>query len=302
VLDLIDKGAGPDVTAAISQAVAGQALSSFTGQVTTIQQVKTALDASAIQQLAGCDSEGCMVDVAKAVEATQALGGNVARVGDDFVITLVAVDTATGARLGDAQRKVPGYQDLYFFAARELTSRLLTGKGIDDMVPIQVTTEPPGAEVFVDGALVGVGPLITKVAPGSHEVRVRADGFIEWKLQTTVAEGAPIEVAAELSRPVLRLWPAAAVAGGAAVALTGTAVVFGVLAQDAYDGSFGGDPAKDASYLFAAPVDSATLAQRRTDVETMALTANVLFIVGGVTAAGAVALEAADIAFWLGSE
>ncbi len=48
--------------------------------------------------------------------------------------------------------------------------------------PIAVITDPPGAEVFLDGQAVGITPLRALAVPreGVHELRIRKQGYQEW--------------------------------------------------------------------------------------------------------------------------
>ena len=80
VLNLVDKGVGAALAKTLSDVVAGQALRSYRGEVVTTQQVKLALDASALQQLAGCDDDKCFLDIAEAAQASRVIGGSVSKV------------------------------------------------------------------------------------------------------------------------------------------------------------------------------------------------------------------------------
>jgi hypothetical protein len=301
VLDLADNGAGEQQVAAISQAIAGTALGAFGGPVVTMQQLKTTLDAAALQTAVGCEADACMVDIAKQAEATQVLGGNVTRVGADLVITLVHVEAGTGKRLGDQQRKVPDYEDLYFYAARDLTSILLKGKSEETKVPVRIGSEPSG-EVYIDGNAVGAAPQVVQLEPGAHEVRVRKDGFTEWKSTISVEDGTPVSLEANLVQPPLRLWPASAALGGVALIAAGGAIGVGLYAVNLYDGSLGGDEARLESYLFAAPISSNELDQKEQNVLQLQVTNWVLWTTAGVAAVAAIAVEAVDIVFWMGGE
>jgi len=48
--------------------------------------------------------------------------------------------------------------------------------------PISVITDPPGAEVFLDGESVGITPIRSLPVPmeGTHELRIRKKGYQEW--------------------------------------------------------------------------------------------------------------------------
>ncbi|HKA88573.1 MAG TPA: PEGA domain-containing protein [Haliangiales bacterium] len=55
--------------------------------------------------------------------------------------------------------------------------------------PLQVTTDPPGARVFIDDALAGVSPVERMVAPGPHQVSASAPGRARASLAIEVKEG-----------------------------------------------------------------------------------------------------------------
>jgi TonB family protein len=58
---------------------------------------------------------------------------------------------------------------------------------------LRVETRPPGAEVWMDGRLVGDAPLsIRELHPGTHQVRVAQEGFAPAELTFEVQEGTAI--------------------------------------------------------------------------------------------------------------
>jgi hypothetical protein len=66
---------------------------------------------------------------------------------------------------------------------------------------MQVLSRPAGAEVFVDGALVGQTPLvIPSVRPGTHDVRIELAGHRRWATSVRVEPGARARVAASLEQ------------------------------------------------------------------------------------------------------
>ena len=66
---------------------------------------------------------------------------------------------------------------------------------------LQVLSRPAGAEVFVDGALVGRTPLvIASVAPGAHDIRIELAGHRQWATSVRVEPGARARVAASLEQ------------------------------------------------------------------------------------------------------
>lgn len=237
VMDLVDYGAGESVVNGINQAVQGQAIKSHVGEVVTAEQLRVTLDANALQQMVGCDTENCMATLGQRVDAKIVLGGNVSQVGADYLLTVVAVDPSTGAMLRTEQRKVAAYEDLYYYAARQLTSLALTGKTVDPTVPVRVDTNVPGGQLLVDGRDVGEVPMMVRLDPGTHELVVKADDYATWKLSVQVEDGKPLNLEAQLvEEGGFPLWPIAIILGGtsAVFALGGT--IGGLHAMERHSG------------------------------------------------------------------
>ncbi len=65
---------------------------------------------------------------------------------------------------------------------------------------VEVSSQPPGATVFLDGEEVGKTPFAGSALPGEHEITVRAEGYAEWSNTITVGEdegATPIEAVLE---------------------------------------------------------------------------------------------------------
>jgi hypothetical protein len=181
----------------------------------TATQIRIGLDANAAQQMLGCEEERCMTDFGRMVDADLILGGSVAKVGDDYLLTLLTTDPRTGARVRQLQRKVPGNRDLYFYAAKQMTSLLLTGVAADPRVPVSISVgtksgATDGFTVVVDGKEQPAGTTaVVQMDPGAHEVMVKKPGFTTWKSLITVEEATPLQLSATLLQERTELWPLA---------------------------------------------------------------------------------------------
>ncbi|HEX6996631.1 MAG TPA: PEGA domain-containing protein [Gammaproteobacteria bacterium] len=60
--------------------------------------------------------------------------------------------------------------------------------------PVTITTEPPGAEVLVDGVPQGQTPLEAEIDAGERQLEVRLKGYNAWQSQLTVIAGQPQEL------------------------------------------------------------------------------------------------------------
>ena len=66
---------------------------------------------------------------------------------------------------------------------------------------LQVLSRPAGAQVILDGQIVGKTPLtIPDVSAGSHDVRLELPGFNRWATTVEVPAGKPARVAASLEQ------------------------------------------------------------------------------------------------------
>jgi hypothetical protein len=300
VMDIVDQGVGEDIASSISEATGAQAIASYAGEVVTTAQIKVALDASALQALSGCMTEKCMADIAETVEADRVLGGSVNKVGDDFLITLILVDPKTGDRIEQRQRKVPGNADMYFYATKQLTSLLLTGRSVDPLVPVAISASQPGAVITLDGKVVGEAPQTLKLDPGDHEIRMELDGFVSWRTTAKVEDATPLAVHANLIATRFPIWPFALTTGVVSAIALGGATYFWLGAVDAYDGSvtalLGGGNAD--SYLGQPDADSAYLSDKKQLSRERALYGDVLGGTAGVFAAATIVLGTWELAAW----
>lgn len=64
---------------------------------------------------------------------------------------------------------------------------------------LAVESTPSGADIEIDGALVGNTPSTVAVAPGSHQISVKRKGFADWSKSLNVTSGT-VEVNAELEQ------------------------------------------------------------------------------------------------------
>lgn len=273
VMDIADKGAGPEITNAVNQAIQGQAVASHTGEAITATQIKLLLDAQATQQLVGCDAEACMTTIGTLVEADVILGGNVAKVGEDIVITVLTVDPTSGKRLKQEQRKTPLSRDLYYYAAKQLASLVLTGKAADPRVPVIVNVMDKGTAVegtiIVDGQERGAASTLQlELDPGQHDVVVKRSGFADWRSVIDVQEGTPLQVTSNLVGERIYLWPVAIATGVAAVATGVTwAIMYDLAAQEATgQGLFGAAKDPGNSYEQVQKTDTIDLCQREQNI------------------------------------
>lgn len=65
---------------------------------------------------------------------------------------------------------------------------------------VNVSSNPTGAEVVVDGEFVGDSPATLKLTPGKHIVTVKMSGYSDWSKEITVQSGSEVQLSANLEK------------------------------------------------------------------------------------------------------
>lgn len=204
---------------------------------------------AAVQRLMRRDRslQACTGDVSCLAKAGSALGvariisGNVGGLGDSYVVNLKLVDVSKAQEVRRVQETISGSPDQLIEAIRVAAYGLVAPERLRGA--LAVLANVPGAEVYLDGRLLGRTPLpVQRDLPvGSHRLRVTKAGFtdalqlVQVRFQKTaqvvftlsVPEGAdrPSSMPRELRRPMpwyTRWWfwtAVGVVAAGAGAAL-----------------------------------------------------------------------------------
>ena len=76
---------------------------------------------------------------------------------------------------------------------------LLVYELVSENQDFRPTSEPTGADVYLDGAFVGNTPLPGfKMSPGAHLLEISSRGFMKWNRSIKVQAGVPTSVYAVL--------------------------------------------------------------------------------------------------------
>ena len=65
---------------------------------------------------------------------------------------------------------------------------------------LQLESDPPGADIEVDGSFVGNTPSDVQVTEGEHTVTVKKTGFKDWERKLKVSGGSSLHLSAELEK------------------------------------------------------------------------------------------------------
>jgi hypothetical protein len=129
--------------------------------------------------LRGCTGEpDCLAEIGKQLGVKQVVAGNVAQLGDSYVVNLKLVDVATKAEVRKISEPLRGDPDQLIEAVRVAAYELVTPDKL--LGGIAVLSDVAGAIVTVDGKAVGKTPLakpISDLPAGKHTVQLAAVGY-----------------------------------------------------------------------------------------------------------------------------
>ena len=152
-----------------------------TGSFSVIEQnqVKEIIDAQAYSMLA-CSDEACAIEFGELLAAQQIILGDVSMLGGKYIINAKIIDVQKGKNIKADNVEAESLADMT--KATELLAFKLAGliSGIGESVQIardfgevMIETEPPGAEIYVNGVLKATSPdLIDRIPIGL--VRIEA--------------------------------------------------------------------------------------------------------------------------------
>ena len=79
-------------------------------------------------------------------------------------------------------------------------SSTVVPSGSDEVASVQLSSDPTGAEITIDGSYVGNTPSLIKLKPGTHSIRMTLPGYAPWVRSIETATGESRNFAATLEK------------------------------------------------------------------------------------------------------
>lgn len=73
-------------------------------------------------------------------------------------------------------------------------------RNAEALVPVRITSDPGGADVFLDGSFVSSTPAVLRLQAGTYKVAVKLSGYTDWEREVKILPGAEVSLAAKLSK------------------------------------------------------------------------------------------------------
>jgi PEGA domain len=141
-----------------------------------------------------------------------------ARISGDVVVSKSTL--SLGASVQQACDSINGNWMLNGAAIRDATAAEAAGKSSPSQNPpaqapanpaavasavpsaakVSVASDPPGADIEMDGSFVGNTPSDVQVTEGDHSITVKKAGFKDWERKLKVSSGSSVHLSAELEK------------------------------------------------------------------------------------------------------
>jgi hypothetical protein len=142
------------------------------------------VDISKAGRLVGAECRGearCLAASGQKVKADEVVYGTVAAVGEEYSIDLKRVLVKQGREADRVTETLSGQRELLIDGVRAAAYKLLLPSQYVGQVQVEMPEQ--GAEVFVDGRLVGKSPLknpIPSLSPGQHALKIVFAGYADF--------------------------------------------------------------------------------------------------------------------------
>jgi hypothetical protein len=144
-------------------------------------------------------SSACLGRLGIQLGVAEVLAATVARRGTHWLFDLHRLDPRSGESVAHVFREVEG--ELGALADAMLEALTTLDEEPNRSATLRVGVDVTGAEVSVDGELLGIyeGTLLeAELAPGTHEIRARAEGHVDWVRAVELGAGDDVRLEAAL--------------------------------------------------------------------------------------------------------
>ena len=158
-------------------------------------QVKEIVEAQSYS-LSGCTDEACAIEFGELLSAEQIILGDVSMIGGKYIINAKIIDVGKGRNIKADTVEAKNIAEMT--SAAELLAFKLAGLTLSSSGTVEVArefgevliaTEPPGADIFINGVHKGVSPeLIDRIPIGRIKVEAKTDGLYASRDVTVSAE------------------------------------------------------------------------------------------------------------------
>ena len=165
----------------------------------------TLIDAAEVARVAGgaCGDLACAERLGRELGATFVLRTTVTVADRDYTLRLELIDTRNRETAAESERvcELCGLAELRELTADQAARLLARLDALAKPPPVlELSAQPAGALVLVDGTLVGVAPVERTLLEGEHVIRVMSEGYVPEERTVVAVAGVRETVQIKLKR------------------------------------------------------------------------------------------------------
>ena len=188
IIDFEGIGVSESEARALTQRLTSEIISIGKFTVVERSEMKRLLDEQKFQY-SGCVDVSCAVEIGKLLGAKSMIVGTISKLGETYSIDSRLIDVKTGENYvschytssNDLADLLIGMKDIaYSLCEMEIPGRLITkGKNYSSAISsINIISDPPGAEIYIDSKSFGVSPmLIDNLPPGFYDIHLNHNKY-----------------------------------------------------------------------------------------------------------------------------
>ena len=209
-----NKGVDETDVQLISSFVANQVAKYSGNNVISESDILTILKGEETRQRCGAENTSCVAEVGAALGVTEAINGDMGKIGDYWMLNLRRINVRTAAVVGRSSRNIKGDINTLIESLPEAVAELFGSKS-EEIPEIQelptegnlfVDSEPERAKVWINGREVGETPLETALEVNSYRVSVGLWRYESQERSVDITPGETTELFFKLERfPLGRL-------------------------------------------------------------------------------------------------
>ena len=168
-----------------------------------IPSAKTRALQKRYRRLRSCQGANrCLAKLGRRLRVDYVVAGNLASLGENYVVTLKLVDSSTGKAVRRISEPLSGQAERLIEAVRVAAYRLLAPERL--LGSIRVVVDQPGARIHIDGEAIGKTPhrrAVTGLKVGEHLVKITHPEFLDFARKVRVRFQKTTTVKVNLLRP-----------------------------------------------------------------------------------------------------
>ena len=181
----------------ISNFITNQVAKYSGAKVISESDIRTILKGEETRQQCGAEDTSCVAEIGAALGVPEAVSGDIGKIGDFWMLNLRRINVRSAEVIGRSSRNIEGSVNDLIRALSGAVAELfgkespppVTAAPVAKTKPeakpapppepgsLEVASDPPGAEVYLEGEAKGQTPYKDKVAAGEFRLELKLDGY-----------------------------------------------------------------------------------------------------------------------------